>query len=226
MRDVFNMGASLVAQMIKNLPAIQETQVRSLGWEDPPEKKIANDEPVQAGAGAAASRNSEDNLPPGGHAASAAAAAASCGGATPASRGAGCLRTPSPCRPAARSTRGSTPTPQSISQFSKKCSERWKTMSAKEKSKFEDMAKRDKARYDREMKIMSLLKVTRRERKKIPTLQKGLHLPSSCFAPNIAQRSKANTLAYPLGILQKNWVECGLSSQPKINSRMNRKQLS
>ena len=29
-------GASLVAQMVKNLPAIQETQVRSLGQEDPP----------------------------------------------------------------------------------------------------------------------------------------------------------------------------------------------
>ena len=27
--------ASLVAQMVKNLPAMQETQVRSLGWEDP-----------------------------------------------------------------------------------------------------------------------------------------------------------------------------------------------
>ena len=26
--------AALVAQMVKNLPAIQETQVRSLGWED------------------------------------------------------------------------------------------------------------------------------------------------------------------------------------------------
>ena len=24
--------------MIKNLPAVQETQIRSLGWEDPPEK--------------------------------------------------------------------------------------------------------------------------------------------------------------------------------------------
>ena len=29
---------SLMAQMVKNLPAIQETQVRSLGWEDPLEK--------------------------------------------------------------------------------------------------------------------------------------------------------------------------------------------
>uniref|UniRef100_A0A9L0TGZ2 High mobility group protein B2 n=2 Tax=Equus TaxID=9789 RepID=A0A9L0TGZ2_HORSE len=31
-----------------------------------------------------------------------------------------------------------------FAEFSKKCSERWKTMSAKEKSKFEDMAKSDK----------------------------------------------------------------------------------
>ena len=33
--------ASLVAQMVKNLPAVQETQVPSLGWEDPLEKKMA-----------------------------------------------------------------------------------------------------------------------------------------------------------------------------------------
>ena len=30
--------ASLVAQMVKNLPAMQETWVRFLGWEDPLEK--------------------------------------------------------------------------------------------------------------------------------------------------------------------------------------------
>ena len=30
--------ASLVAQLVKNLPAMQETWVRSLGWEDPLEK--------------------------------------------------------------------------------------------------------------------------------------------------------------------------------------------
>ncbi|MCJ8730200.1 hypothetical protein PDJAM_G00181450 [Pangasius djambal] len=39
-----------------------------------------------------------------------------------------------------------------FSEFSKKCAERWKTMSPKEKSKFEEMAKNDKVRYDREMK--------------------------------------------------------------------------
>ena len=33
--------ASLVAQMVKRLPAMWETQVRSLGWEDPMEKGMA-----------------------------------------------------------------------------------------------------------------------------------------------------------------------------------------
>ena len=32
---------SLVAQMVKHLPAMQETQVRSLGQEDPLEKEMA-----------------------------------------------------------------------------------------------------------------------------------------------------------------------------------------
>ena len=33
--------ASLVAQMVKHLPTMQETQVRSLGREDPLEKEMA-----------------------------------------------------------------------------------------------------------------------------------------------------------------------------------------
>ena len=33
--------ASLVAQTIKRLPAMQETQVQSLSWEDPLEKEMA-----------------------------------------------------------------------------------------------------------------------------------------------------------------------------------------
>ena len=34
-------GGSLVAQRLKHLPAMQETWVRALGWEDPLEKEIA-----------------------------------------------------------------------------------------------------------------------------------------------------------------------------------------
>ena len=32
--------ASLVAQIVKNLPAMQETQVQLLGWEDPLEEGV------------------------------------------------------------------------------------------------------------------------------------------------------------------------------------------
>ena len=35
------MWASLVVQMVKHLPTVQETRVRSLGREDPPEKEMA-----------------------------------------------------------------------------------------------------------------------------------------------------------------------------------------
>ena len=34
------LGASLVAQRLKRLPPMWETQVRSLGWEDPLEKEM------------------------------------------------------------------------------------------------------------------------------------------------------------------------------------------
>ena len=33
--------ASQVVQVVKNLPAMQETQVQSLGWGDPPDKEMA-----------------------------------------------------------------------------------------------------------------------------------------------------------------------------------------
>ena len=39
---------SLVAQMVKNLPAMQETRVRSLGWEDPLEKDMTTHSSVLA----------------------------------------------------------------------------------------------------------------------------------------------------------------------------------
>ena len=37
----YNRTASLVAQTVKNLPAVRETWVQSLGWDDPLEKGIA-----------------------------------------------------------------------------------------------------------------------------------------------------------------------------------------
>ena len=39
--DLIGLRASLVAQMVKNLPAMRETSVQSLGGEDPLEKEMA-----------------------------------------------------------------------------------------------------------------------------------------------------------------------------------------
>ena len=41
-------GASLVAQQVKNPPAMQETWVQSLGWEDPLEKGKATHSSILA----------------------------------------------------------------------------------------------------------------------------------------------------------------------------------
>ena len=37
-----------MAQLVKNLPVLQETQVRSLGWEDPLQKEMATHSSVLA----------------------------------------------------------------------------------------------------------------------------------------------------------------------------------
>ena len=40
-REILITSNSLVAQMAKHLPAMQETLVQSLGWDDPLEKEMA-----------------------------------------------------------------------------------------------------------------------------------------------------------------------------------------
>ena len=44
----FNSKASLVAQTVKSLPAMKQTQVRSLGWEVPLEKEMATHSSILA----------------------------------------------------------------------------------------------------------------------------------------------------------------------------------
>ena len=41
MSGFFHLGSSLVAQLVKSLPGMRETWVRSLGQKDPLEKEIA-----------------------------------------------------------------------------------------------------------------------------------------------------------------------------------------
>ena len=40
--------ASLAVQMVKSMPALQETQVQSLGWEDPLEEGMSNHSSILA----------------------------------------------------------------------------------------------------------------------------------------------------------------------------------
>ena len=47
-KESCDIGTSLVAQMVKNLSAMQETQVRSLGWEDPLEKGMTTHSSILA----------------------------------------------------------------------------------------------------------------------------------------------------------------------------------
>ena len=42
------MNPPRVAQMVKNLPAVQETRVQSLGWEDPLKKGMATHSSIVA----------------------------------------------------------------------------------------------------------------------------------------------------------------------------------
>ena len=41
-------SAALGAQMVRNLPAVQETRVQPLGWEDPLEKEMATHSSILA----------------------------------------------------------------------------------------------------------------------------------------------------------------------------------
>ena len=47
MRQIYLSKASLVAQMVKNLPAVQEILVQFLGWEDSPGEGIGYPIPLQ-----------------------------------------------------------------------------------------------------------------------------------------------------------------------------------
>ena len=48
MYDCVSSGASLLAQIVKNLPAVWETRIRSLGQEDPLEKEKAMNSSILA----------------------------------------------------------------------------------------------------------------------------------------------------------------------------------
>nr|ACA57879.1 High mobility group protein B3 (predicted) [Plecturocebus moloch] len=95
--------------------------------------------------------------------------------------------------------------PVNFAEFSKKCPERWKIMSGKEKSKFDEMAKADKVRYDQEMKDYGPAKGGKK--KKDPNAPKrppsGFFLFCSEFRPKI----KSTNLGISIGDVAKKLGE-------------------
>uniref|UniRef100_A0A3B3ZRJ7 High mobility group protein B2 n=1 Tax=Periophthalmus magnuspinnatus TaxID=409849 RepID=A0A3B3ZRJ7_9GOBI len=94
-----------------------------------------------------------------------------------------------------------------FSEFSKKCSERWKTMSSKEKSKFEDLAKTDKARYDREMKDYVPPKGAKGKKKKDPNAPKRPPSAFFVFCSDHRPKIKADNPGISIGDIAKKLGE-------------------
>ncbi|XP_007966934.1 high mobility group protein B3-like [Chlorocebus sabaeus] len=99
--------------------------------------------------------------------------------------------------------------PVNFAEFSKKYSGRWKTMSRKEKFKFDEIAKADKVLYDREMKDHGPAKGGKR--KKDPNAPKrppsGFFLFCSEFCPRIKSTNPGISIgdvAKKLGEMWKN----------------------
>ncbi|XP_056661097.1 high mobility group protein B1-like [Monodelphis domestica] len=94
-----------------------------------------------------------------------------------------------------------------FSEFSKKCSERWKTMSAKEKGKFEDMAKADKVCYEREMKTYIPPKGETKKKFKDPNAPKRPPLAFFLFCSEYHPKSKGEHTGLSIGDVAKKLGE-------------------
>lgn len=104
-----------------------------------------------------------------------------------------------------------------FAEFSKKCSARWKAMSAKDKSKFEDMAKGDKVRYDREMKTYVPPKGATKggKRKKDPNAPKRPPSAFFVFCSEHRPRIKGENPGISIGDIAKKLGEMWAKQTPK-----------
>uniref|UniRef100_A0A8D2ZYW0 High mobility group box 1b n=1 Tax=Scophthalmus maximus TaxID=52904 RepID=A0A8D2ZYW0_SCOMX len=104
-----------------------------------------------------------------------------------------------------------------FSEFSKKCSERWKTMSQKEKGKFEDMAKLDKVRYEGEMKHYIPPKGQKNKRFKDPNAPKRPPSAFFLFCADFRSKVKGEHPGLSIGSTAKKLGEMwnGLSAEDK-----------
>ena len=108
-----------------------------------------------------------------------------------------------------------------FAEFSKKCSEKWKAMSAKEKKRFEEMAEKDKVRFENEMASCQMAKGGRpmkRKRTKDPNAPKRSLSAFFFFCNEERGKVKAQFPSYGVGDiakeLGKRWEVC--PNRPKF----------
>ncbi|KAF0038574.1 hypothetical protein F2P81_009058 [Scophthalmus maximus] len=94
-----------------------------------------------------------------------------------------------------------------FAEFSKKCSERWRTMSAKEKGKFEDLARQDKARYEREMMSYTPARGGKKKKFKDPNAPKRPPSAFFIFCADFRPKVKGETPGLTIGDVAKRLGE-------------------
>jgi len=105
-----------------------------------------------------------------------------------------------------------------FAEFGKQCGEKWKAMTAKEKKRFEDMAVKDKARYDKEMTGYKPSAggdapgKRKRKEKKDPNAPKRALSAFFCFCAEERPKVRAKNPDWPIGEvgkeLGKRWGLC------------------
>lgn len=99
--------------------------------------------------------------------------------------------------------------PVNFAEFSKKCSERWRALTGGDKVRFEDMAKADKVRYDREMKTYVPPKGMgkRGKKKKDPNAPKRPPSAFFIFCSDHRPNIKAENPSFGIGDIAKKLGE-------------------
>jgi len=102
-----------------------------------------------------------------------------------------------------------------LSEFCKKWGEKWKAMNAKEKKRFEDMAAKDKIRFDKEMSTYTPAEGSgkrKRKEKKDPNAPKRALSAFFCFCNEERPKVKAKNPSWTIGDvakeLGKRWEAC------------------
>ncbi|OWF51163.1 High mobility group-T protein [Mizuhopecten yessoensis] len=101
-----------------------------------------------------------------------------------------------------------------FAEFTKKCAEKWKTMSAQEKMRFEDMAQKDKVRYDGQMRSYVPPKGEKKSRKRTKDPNAPKRSLSAFFffcadeRGNVKAKNPNWTVADVAKDLGKQWEKC------------------